>query len=88
MPAFGWAARYAVPARTTAALQFDGGFLPVLIGVFSVLAWGLALAALVDRRRIRREWERVGRPRSWSTGRPGRGDPIEDAWSSDEEVMR
>ncbi len=80
-PVFGWAARYAVATRTAGTLRFDGGILPLLIGVYSVLAWGFALAALVDRRRIRREWERVGRPRSWSTGRSRKGDPFEDAWS-------
>ncbi len=80
-PAFGWAARYAVAARTTGTLRFDGGVLPLLIGCYSVLVWVLVLAALVDRRRIRREWERVGRPRSWSTGRSRDSDPLEDAWS-------
>ena len=80
-PVFGWAAGYALPARTTGTLGFDGGILPLLIGMFSVLAWAVALAALVDRRRIRREWERVGRPRSWSTRRSRRADPLEDAWS-------
>jgi GT2 family glycosyltransferase len=82
--AFGWAARYSVPSPTTATLRFDDGLLPLVIGVFSVMAWGLALVALVDRRRIRREWERVGRPRSWSTGRHRPGDGLEDAWSPDE----
>ena len=80
-PAFGWAARYAVGARTTGTLRFDGGVLPLVLGAYSVLAWVLALAALVDRRRIRREWERVGRPRSWSQGRSRHADPLEDAWS-------
>lgn len=79
--ALGWAARYAVAARTTGALQFDGGLLPLVLGVYSVLVWALVLAALVDRRRIRREWERVGRPRSWSPGRARAVDPLEDAWS-------
>jgi len=87
-PAFGWAARYAVPTATSGTLRFAGGPLPLLIGLFSILAWTLALAALVDRRRIRREWERVGRPRSWSTVRSPRPDPLADAWSSDEEVIR
>ncbi len=59
---FGWASRYAVPAAATGTLHFDDGPWPLLAGIFSVLVWGLALAALVDRRRIRREWERVGRP--------------------------
>jgi GT2 family glycosyltransferase len=86
--AFGWAARYPVPASTTGTLRFDGGILPLLIGSFSILAWTLALGALVDRRRIRREWERVGRPRSWSTGRSPRPDPLGDPWSSDEESLR
>jgi hypothetical protein len=80
-PAFGWAASYAVPARTVGTLRFDGGILPLLIGVYSLLAWAFALAALVDRRRIRREWERVGRPRSWSTGRSRGADPFEDVWA-------
>ena len=80
-PVFGWAAGYAVPARALGTLRFDGGILPPLIGVYSVLVWALALAALVDRRRIRREWERVGRPRSWSTGRSRHDAPLEDAWS-------
>ena len=83
-PVFGWAASYAVPTRTTGTLGFDGGILPPLLGLYSVVAWALALAALVDRRRIRREWERVGRPRSWSTGRTRDGDPLDDAWSLDE----
>ena len=83
-PVFGWAARYAVPIRTTGTLGFDGGLLPPLLGLYSILAWVFALAALVDRRRIRREWERVGRPRSWSTGRTRDGDPLADAWSLDD----
>jgi len=83
-PAFGWAAGYAVPARTVGTLRFDDGILPLLVVVFSLLAWGLALAALVDRRRIRREWERVGRPRSWSTGRTRDTDGLDDAWSVDD----
>jgi hypothetical protein len=83
-PVFGWAARYAVPARTTGTLGFDGGILPPTLGLYSVLAWAFALAALVDRRRIRREWERVGRPRSWSTGRRRDADPLADAWSLDD----
>jgi GT2 family glycosyltransferase len=83
-PVFGWAARYAVPARTTGTLGFDGGILPPALGLYSVLAWAFALAALVDRRRIRREWERVGRPRSWSTGRRRDADPLADAWSLDD----
>jgi GT2 family glycosyltransferase len=83
-PAFGWASRYAVPARTVGTLRFGDGFLPLLVLVFSVLAWGLAVAALVDRRRIRREWERVGRPRSWSTGRSRDADRLDDAWSADD----
>ncbi len=78
---FGWAARYAVAARTTGTLRFHGGALPPVFGGYSVLVWALALAALIDRRRIRREWERVGRPRSWSQGRSRHADPIEDAWS-------
>jgi len=80
-PAFGWAARYAVPARTEGTLRFDGGILPLVLGVYSVLVWALVLVALVDRRRIHREWERVGRPRSWSPGRSRDADPLEDAWS-------
>jgi GT2 family glycosyltransferase len=80
-PVFGWSAGYALPARTVGTLRFDGGILPPLIGVYSVLAWALALAALVDRRRIRREWERVGRPRSWSNGRSRRDASFEDVWS-------
>ena len=83
-PVFGWAARYAVPSRTTGTLRFDGGVLPPLLGAYSILAWAFALAALVDRRRIRREWERVGRPRSWSTGRARDNDPLADAWSLDD----
>ena len=43
--AFGWASRYAVPARTVGTLRFGDGFLPLLVLVFSVLAWGLAVAA-------------------------------------------
>jgi hypothetical protein len=83
-PAFGWAARFDVPARTTGTLRFDGGIIPLGIGVYSVAVWALALAALIDRRRIRREWERVGRPRSWSTGRTRHRDLLEDAWTIDD----
>jgi len=85
---FGWAAKYAVTKKGVGTLQFTDGPLPAVIGTFTVLAWGLAIAALVDRRRIRREWERVGRPRSWSHGRRRGDDPLEDAWSSDDEVTR
>ncbi len=84
---FGWASRYAVPAATTGTLRFDDGILPLLAGVFSLAAWGVALAALIDRRRLRREWERVGRPRSWSRGRVRPSEPHEDAWSTDEGVL-
>ena len=86
-PAFGWAARYAVPSRTVGTLRFDGGLLPLVLGVYSVLVWALVLAALIDRRRIRREWERVGRPRSWSPGRARDGDPLEDAWSLEDGAL-
>jgi hypothetical protein len=85
-PAFGWASRYAVSSSTTGTLRFAGGVLPLLAGIFSVLAWALAVAALVDRRRLRREWERVGRPRAWSPGRTRSTDEIEDVWTTDEEV--
>ncbi len=84
--AFGWASRYAVPAATTATLRFDGGLEPLLAGLFSILAWGLALVALVDRRRLRREWERVGRPRTWSPGRSRERSEVDDAWDLDQEV--
>jgi len=60
---------------------------PLLAGVFSLVAWGVALAALIDRRRLRREWERVGRPRSWSKGRMRPQEELEDAWSMDEGVL-
>ncbi len=79
-PAYGWAASYAVASPGTGTLRFAGGVLPPVLGIYSVLVWTLALAALVDRRRIRREWERVGRPRSWSPGRSRDGDLLEDAW--------
>ena len=82
--AYGWAARYAVTTPTSGTLRFTGGVLPPAIGIFSILVWALALAALVDRRRIRREWERVGRPRSWSPGRFRGDDPLADAWSGDD----
>ncbi len=85
-PSFGWAARYAVPTATSGTLHFDGGPLPLLAGVFSVLVWGLAVAALVDRRRLRREWERVGRPRTWSPGRTRSSEEFDDVWTTDEEV--
>jgi len=84
---FGWASRYAVPSATTGTLQFDDGVLPLLAGVFSLLAWGVVLAALIDRRRLRREWERVGRPRAWSQGRLRVHEELEDAWSMDEGVL-
>jgi len=84
---FGWASRYAVPETTAATLRFDAGLVPLLVGVFSLVAWGLALAALVDRRRLRREWERVGRPRAWSQGRVRPRDEVEDAWSMDDGAL-
>ena len=79
--AYGWAASYAVAYRGTGTLEFDGGVLPLVLGIYSVLVWGLALAAMVDRRRIRREWERVGRPRSWSPGRSRDTTLMDDAWA-------
>jgi GT2 family glycosyltransferase len=84
---FGWASRYAVPAATAGTLRFNDGFLPLLAGVFSLVAWGVALAALIDRRRLRREWERVGRPRSWSQGRLRPQEKLKDVWSLDEGVI-
>jgi GT2 family glycosyltransferase len=83
---FGWASRYAVPAATTGTLRFDGGPVPLLAGLFSILAWGLALATLVDRRRLRREWERVGRPRTWSPGRARERSEVDDVWDLNEQV--
>ncbi|MGA2836316.1 MAG: glycosyltransferase family 2 protein [Acidimicrobiales bacterium] len=86
---FGWAARYRVLSTTTGTLRFEDGLLPLVMGVFSILVWALALVALVDRRRIRREWERVGRPRSWSTRRSSHpAETLEDAWSTDEGMSR
>ena len=82
--AFGWASRYAVTTPTTGTVRFDGGPVPLLSGLFSLLAWGLALAALIDRRRLRREWERVGRPRTWAKVRTRPHDELEDAWSLDD----
>ena len=84
---FGWASRYAVTAASTGTLRFDGGPVPLGSGVFSVVAWGLALGALVDRRRLRRQWERVGRPRTWSPGRSRSTDEIDDVWGTDQEVL-
>ena len=83
---FGWASRYAVTTATTGSLRFDGGLEPLLVGLFSIIAWGLALVALVDRRRLRREWERVGRPRTWSPGRSRERREVDDAWEPDEEM--
>jgi hypothetical protein len=84
---FGWASRYAVPSATTGTLRFDDGVWPLLAGVFSLVAWGVALAALIDRRRLRREWERVGRPRSWSQGRLRVHEGLDDAWSIEEGML-
>jgi hypothetical protein len=84
---FGWAARYAVATDTTGTLRFDGGLEPLLAGLFSIVAWGLVLTALVDRRRLRREWERVGRPRTWSPGRSRDRDDVDDVWDLDDEVL-
>jgi len=84
---FSWASRYAVPATSTGTLRFDGGLVPLGSGVFSVVAWGLVLIALVDRRRLRRQWERVGRPRRWSPGRSLGTDEIDDVWSTEQEVL-
>jgi GT2 family glycosyltransferase len=81
---FGWASRYAVATATKATLLFEDGFLPLWAGLFSSVAWTLALAALIDRRRLRREWERVGRPRTLAQGRTLRREEHEDVWSMNE----
>jgi GT2 family glycosyltransferase len=81
---FGWASRYAVATATKGTFRFEDGFLPLLAGLFSLAAWSLALAALIDRRRLRREWERVGRPRSWAQGRTPPHEEFEDVWSMNE----
>ncbi len=81
---FGWAARYSVPAATTGTLRFAGGPWPVLAGLYAVVAWLLALAALVDRRRIRREWARVARARHRSASRGRAREDIDDVWTEDE----
>lgn len=84
---FGWASRYAVPATATATLRFDGGILPLGVGLYSVVLWVLVLVALVDRRRIRRQWDRVGRPRARPTDRSSSRDELDDVWGTDEEVL-
>ena len=81
---FGWASRYAVASVSTSTLRFDDGLVPLVAGVFSVVVWILVLAALIDRRRLRREWERVGRPRTWAPARSTARDEIEDVWSMDD----
>jgi len=81
---FGWTSRYAVATATKGTLRFEDGFLPLLAGLFSLAAWSLASAALIDRRRLRREWERVGRPRSWAQGRTRPHEELKDVWSMDE----
>ena len=81
---FGWASRYAVATATKGTFRFEDGFLPLLVGLFSLAAWSLALAALIDRRRLRREWERVGRPRSWAQARTRPNRELEDVWSMNE----
>jgi len=84
---FGWASRYSVATAAKGSLRFEGGFLPLLAGLFSLAAWSLALAALIDRRRLRREWERVGRPRRWAQGRSRPTRELEDVWSTDQEGL-
>jgi hypothetical protein len=76
-----------VSTATTGTLRFDGGLEPLLAGLFSITAWGLALAALIDRRRLRREWERVGRPRTWAPGRSRERREVVDVWDLDEEIL-
>jgi GT2 family glycosyltransferase len=81
---FGWASRYALATATKGSLRFEDGYLPLLAGLFSLAAWSLALAALIDRRRLRREWERVGRPRNWAQGRTRPHEDHEDVWTMNE----
>ena len=81
----GWAAAFRVPASTTGTLRFDGGPLPLLAGLWSVAAWGLAAAALVDRRRIRRRLDQVTHPRSRAAGRDRRS-ALDDAWDDESTV--
>jgi len=85
---FGWGARYRVAGATTGTLHFVGGLLPVGEGVFSVVVWLLAVAALVDRRRLRREWERVGRGRHRPVPRIRHTDELDDVWAEEVGVPR
>jgi GT2 family glycosyltransferase len=49
-PSFGWAGSYRVSSPGVSTLRFDGGILPVLIGLYSVALWVMAAAVLLDRR--------------------------------------
>ncbi len=85
---FGWGARYRVEGATTGTLHFVGGLLPVAEGVFSVVVWLLAVAALVDRRRLRREWERIGRGRHRPVPRARHEEGLDDVWADEVGVPR
>jgi hypothetical protein len=79
----GWAPSFHVPVSTTGTLRFDGGPLPLLSGLWSAVAWGLAVTALIDRRRIRRRLELVGRTRARAAGRARRSTVDDEAWDDD-----
>ncbi len=86
--AFGWVPQYRVTRATTGTLHFDGGFLPVGAGIFSVVVWLLAVAALVDRRRLRRQWERVGRARHHPVAHGRRETDLDDVWTEEVGALR
>ena len=79
----GWAPSFRITRATTATLHFDDGPLPLLSGMWSVAVWGLAVAALVDRQRLRRQWVRVGQARTRATARSRRQGIEDDAWSTE-----
>ncbi len=86
--AFGWAPRYRVARATTGTLHFDGGLVPVAEGLFTVVVWLLAVAALIDRRRLRRQWERVGRVRHRPVAHPRNEGDLDDVWTEEVGAMR
>ncbi len=86
--AFGWVPRYRVARATTGTLRFDGGLLPVGEGLFTVVVWLLAVAALVDRRRLRRQWERVGRARHHPVAQSRHASDLDDVWTEEVGALR
>jgi GT2 family glycosyltransferase len=66
-PSFGWAGSYRVSSGVS-TLRFGGGILPLLIGLYSVLVWLVAVAVLLDRQLGLGGWRLRRRRRRLVTG--------------------